>query len=91
MTEENMAELKRLLGILKKAHDFYEKASFEEGTRILKACEGTINKLNSRFNIDKTWLESCVIFGNDFVKAEKQNMIVRPIVDKKIISEQIKL
>ena len=91
MTEENMAEMRRLLTILKRCHDLYVKASFEEGTRILKACEATIDKLVTQFGFEKTWLESAVIFGNEFVKAERENMLVKRTEIKNVVGEQIKL
>lgn len=93
MTEDTLQKLRRLLAIIKRAHDYYVKAkTFKEGTAILEGCEKVISRLNTEFGVDKTWLESAIIFGGEFVKAEKKNMFISPVKkEEKINNEQMKL
>jgi len=92
MTDDRKEEAKRLLMILKRASDIYQKtSSFAEGTKLLKACEPVIKKLHDGFGINETWLESLIIFGGEFYKAEKANMYSKYPEKKEVINEQIKL
>lgn len=92
MTDDRREEAKRLFTILKRASDIYQKtSSFAEGTKLLKACEPVIKKLHDEFGVNETWLESLIIFGAEFFKAEKENMYNKYPEKKEIKNEQIKL
>jgi hypothetical protein len=61
------SDIRDLLIRLKKVHDIYKVATEEQRGRLLDACQGIFDKLDSLTGLPRTFHETLVIGGKDFL------------------------